>query len=164
MAPIRYTRVLALLVVSLAALSGCATVQSLLGAAPKPTATIKGISFGDLSWDKIALNFEVEVHNPYDVPLPLVNLDYSMSAGTSRLLKGAAQTQGSIPAKGSKVLTLPAEVSLTDAMAFIKGVRPGTTIPYSTNATLLVNAPTAGQVPIPITRQGEIKVPSIPGL
>jgi len=83
------------------------------------------------------LQFDVEVANPYDVALPLVNLDYRLSAGESRLLKGVADTLGAIPAHQSKIVTLPVVVAFDDVYNFARGVRSGTPIPYVADLNML---------------------------
>jgi hypothetical protein len=146
------------------ALPACNTLDALMGSGPRPSAALRGVRFGDLSFTKVGLDFDVEVTNPYEVPLPLVNLDYGLRTGTSQVLKGAAPLQGTIPAGQSKVLTLPAEVSILDVIKFAEGLRPGASVPYSADATLSVDAPVIGRIPIPLTKQGELRIPSLPGL
>jgi LEA14-like dessication related protein len=153
-----------LLIPAFLIISGCSTLQNMLAEAPKPTASLKDVSFKSVSFTSVQLQFDLEVNNPYDVPLPLVNLDYTLSAGESKLLKGAADIQSAIPAKQSKVVSLPAEVSILEVINFARGVRSGAKIPYDANANLSVDAPVAGRLSIPVGKKGEIAVPSIPGL
>jgi LEA14-like dessication related protein len=146
------------------ALAGCNTLDALMGSGPRPSASLRGVRFGELSFSRVGLDFDVEVTNPYEVPLPLVNLEYGLTTGRSQVLKGAAPLQGTIPAGQSKVLTLPAEVSILDVIRFVEGLRPGASVPYSADATLSVDAPVLGKIPIPLAKQGEIRIPSLPGL
>lgn len=146
------------------ALPACSTVDALLGSGPRPSAALRGVSFGDLSFTGVGLDFDVEVTNPYEVPLPLVDLAYSLTSGRQRILKGAADLQGTIPALSSKVLTLPVEVSFADVLGFAEGARPGATIPYDAAAELSVDAPLLGRIPIPLGKKGELRLPLIPGL
>ncbi|MCE9589976.1 MAG: LEA type 2 family protein [Planctomycetes bacterium] len=143
---------------------GCETFNSILESTPKPTASIKDVRFANASFTKLDLVFDVDVKNPYDVSLPLLNLDYSLTGGQQHLLTGAAPLSGSIPANGSKTVSLPASVSLAEALKFFSGVRPGGTLPYSADLKLLVDAPALGKIPVPISRSGQVKVPNIPGL
>lgn len=155
---------LATLALALLVLASCSTVEGLLGSGPKPSASLKGVSFGDVSFPNVGLNFDVEVTNPYDIALPLVNLEYGLTAGSSKMLSGAADLQGTIPARQAKTLTLPVRVSILDVVNFAKGVRPGNPIPYSADGKLFVDAPVLGKIGIPIGKQGELRVPSVPGL
>ena len=157
-------RTLAASLVLLLVVPACSSVDALLGSGPRPSASLRGVSFGDLSLTSVGLDFNVEVTNPYDVPLPLLNLAYSLASGQQRVLKGAADLQGTIPARKSKVLTLPVELSFADVLDFAQGVRPGAAIPYEADVELSVDAPILGRIPIPLGKRGEIRLPFIPGL
>jgi LEA14-like dessication related protein len=148
----------------LAAIPGCATLQNMLAEAPKPSASLKAVHFKSAGFTTVQLLFDVDVNNPYDVALPLVNLDYTLSAGESKLLKGVADIQSTIPPKQSKVVSLPVEVSILDVINFARGARSGSIIPYAANITLTLDAPVAGRIAVPISKNGEITLPSIPGL
>lgn len=144
--------------------AGCATLESMLDSAPKPTAALKDVHFKNASFTKLDLVFDVDVKNPYSVPLPLLNMDYSLTGGEQRLLSGNAPITGSIPANETKTVSLPAQVSISDVLKFFSGARPGGTLPYNANLKMAVDAPGVGTIPVPISKSGEIKVPSIPGL
>jgi hypothetical protein len=150
--------------VAVLALTSCSTVDSLLGSGPKPSASLEGVRFGDVSFPNVGLEFDVSVTNPYDIALPLVNLEYGLTAGSSKVLSDAAPLQGTIPAHQAKTLTLPVSVSILDVVNFTKGVRPGNPIPYSADGKLYVDAPVLGKIGIPIGKSGELSVPSVPGL
>jgi LEA14-like dessication related protein len=156
-------RTAAILLVMILLLPACATVDALLGSGPRPSAALKGVSIGQATLSAVGLDFEVEVTNPYDVPLPLVNLEYKVRSSSASLLDGAADLQGTIPARQSKVLTLPAQVSLPDIIMFVGNLRPGQTVPYSADVTLSVDTPVLGRLPIPLGKSGEMKIPWLPG-
>jgi len=139
----------------------CAEMDNILGA-PKPTASIKSINFGDVSLEAATLLFDVEVHNPYPVSLPLTNLNYKLNSRGSQLLEGEAGASASIPAKKSLVVPLQADVKYLDLIRAFKDIRPGTKIPYEAQVELLVDAPGVGILPLPISKKGEIAVPEIP--
>lgn len=153
-----------LLAVLAACLGGCESMQGLLDAAPKPTASIKAVRFQDLAADALTLAFDVEVKNPYDLPLPLVNLDYALGSGGKSLLSGNADVQGTVPARGAKTVTLPARLVFADVLAALSGVKPGAVVPYEADLKLGVDAPGAGPIALPISRRGEFPVPAVPDI
>ncbi len=153
-----------LLVAIVLLLPACATVDALLGSGPRPSAALHGVSIGQATLSAVGLDFEVEVTNPYDVPLPLVNLEYKVRSASASLLDGSADLQGTIPARQSKVLTLPAQVSLPDVILFVGGLHPGDKVPYSADVTLSVDTPVLGRLGIPLGKSGELQLPWIPGL
>ena len=86
--------------------SGCETVQQLLDT-NKPSASLKGLGFDDVSLDSATLIFNVEIDNPYPVALPLTNMDYGLSSGGSPFLSGSAAVAGTVPAKSKKTVSIP---------------------------------------------------------
>jgi LEA14-like dessication related protein len=155
-----YTIISTALVLLLIA-SSCDKVSNML-TVPKPTATIKSIHFGDVSLEAATLLFDVEVHNPYPVSLPLTNLNYKLNSQGNQLLAGEAGANASIPSKKSEVVPLQANVKYLDLIRAFKDIRPGTKIPYEAQVELLVEAPSIGTLPLPISKKGEIAVPNIP--
>lgn len=143
-------------------LVGCDALQALN--IQKPTASLKGLKFDKVTMEGATLLFDVEVDNPYPVALPLTNLDYGLTSGSKSLLSGKAEAAGSIPAKGSKTLTLPATVSYMDLLNAFKGIKPGVNIPYQAQLGLLMDTPATKGLRLPIAKEGELTVPTIPDL
>ena len=73
--------------------------------------------------------FDVEVDNPYAVPLPMSNVDYALSSQGQQFLTGKGDVQGTVPAGGSKTLGVPVQISFLELINAVKGARPGVTIP-----------------------------------
>ena len=142
--------------------SGCESLQSLLGSADKPSVRVTGVHFQDLSLESLKLVFDTEVTNPYEVPLPLVNLDYSLSSAGKEFLSGKAPVQGSIPAKGSQVVPLPAALSFVPALKVLEGVKPGSIVPYEARLKLSVDAPVVGILALPVSHSGSLPIPALP--
>jgi len=146
----------------LLAFTGCEQVQSMLDAAPKPTAKIAGVRLDNLSIQDVTLGFDVDVTNPYGVTLPLANLGYALSSGGQSLLSGELADPGSIPARKTKRLAVPVKVRFMDVMNVLQGVRPGSVIPYEANLSLSANAPGFGPVTLPLKHTGNMPVPAVP--
>ncbi len=157
---IRY--LVALLTTFLTLLSGCQSMQDLLGGAPKPTAHVIGASIRGLSLENIVLLFDVEVENPYATSLPLAELRYSLTSSGKNFLEGTVQPTGSIPARGKQVIQLPATVQFSSLFATLKGVKPGAIVPYTADFKIGVNAPVFGRIDVPLSKSGELPVPAVP--
>jgi len=142
-------------------LGGCETLQSVMDL-EKPSASINGLNFGDINMDAATLVFNLEVKNPYSVPLPLTNLDYDVSTKQMQLFSGKADIQKTIPADSSGPVSLPVKIRYLDFFNAIKGFRPGTIIPYKTELGLSVDTPALGKLRLPLNRTGELAVPDIP--
>jgi LEA14-like dessication related protein len=158
----RYTWTIAIAMPLVILLSGCDVAQQLLAGAKKPTASLKGLSFGNISLDSATLLFDVEVTNPYAVELPLLNMDYAVATGSNKLFSGKANIASTIPANGSKVVSLPAKIGYVDVAKAFMGMKTGSSIPYNADLGLSFNAPVIGEMRLPLNKSGELKVPSLP--
>ncbi len=158
---IRFTLVLVLMFLC-TALCACQSVERALGSLDKPGARITGASLAGLSAEGVSINFEVEVSNPYSVDLPVVGLDYALASGGKSFLSGQAAPQGAIPARGLKSITLPATVRFRELLGALAGVKPGAVVPYRADINLSVDAPAAGRIALPLSREGRLPVPAIP--
>jgi len=141
-------------------LGGCAALEGLLG--KRPTARIAGVGLKDIGLEAATLLFDVEVENPYAVPLPLVNLDYALAGKAEKFLTGQAKLQGSVPAASSKVVSLPARVGYAEVLRALKDVRAGAIVPYAAELGLSVDVPTAGPLRLQLKTEGQLPVPATP--
>lgn len=148
--------------ICLCVLGGCQSLQDIAGMAPKPTARVIGSSIRGLSLQNAVLLFDVEVANPYSATLPLADLSYALASSGSRILDGSVQPSGSIPARGRQVIQLPVTVGFAPLMAVLKGVKPGSVLPYAADFRISVDAPVVGRLEIPFSRSGELPVPAVP--
>lgn len=156
------TRCIILAALSALVLSaGCDTLQNAL-ALQKPKASLKGLKLENISLDSASLLFDVEIENPYPVDLPMVNVDYSVASNANKLFSGKAELEGTVPAKSTKMVSLPAKISYLDVVNAFKGIRPGSKIPYQADVGLSVDAPALGVIRLPLNKTGELDVPAIP--
>jgi LEA14-like dessication related protein len=167
MMPIRKLLILALVVM----LAGCAEVSKMAGEvlkdAPKPTVDLKDGRIVDLSADALTLELDVDVKNPYVVPLPLSRAEYGLSfaAGddAKQALSGEIMEPGIIPARGTKQVSLPIKVRFQDLLSSAKGIKPGAVVPYRADIKLLADAPgSSTPLEFPLSHKGELPVPAPP--
>ena len=148
------------LALTMALLSGCATMQSMLE--NKPTANVKGVRLQGLTLEQATLVFDVEIGNPYAVPLPLVDLAYGLATSDKQFLSGKANIGGTVPAHSSKVISLPASVVFTQLLSAAQGVKPGAIVPYTADMKMSVDCPGVGPLELPLQKKGELPVPTVP--
>ena len=141
----------------LASATGCSMIQ-------KPSAHITGVKVRDVSVTDATMLFDVKVDNPYTVALPMSNVDYALSSQGQRFLAGKADVQGTVPAGASKTLGVPVRISYLELIKAVKGARPGATIPYKADIGLSVDVPALGPLRVPMSKDGELSIPSVPGL
>lgn len=143
-------------------LSGCAALQPLLGAQPKPKLAYKDVRMRDLSFESITLDFDFEVTNPYDVGMSLASLDYKLDIDGKPLLQGQTEKELTVPAKGSSIVTLPYKVEflkVTEALAALFSSRKE--LPYALAVTFGLDTP-IGVVPVPMKTSGQLPLPKLP--
>ena len=140
--------------------AGCETMQNALNFS-KPAAQMTGLKFENVKLDSATLLFDIEVDNPYPVALPLMNLDYDISTGANSFLTGGAQLQTTIPAKSKKTVSLPAKINYLDMLRALKGIRPGSKIPYKADLGLSVDTPYLGLIKLPLAKEGELILPAV---
>jgi LEA14-like dessication related protein len=143
--------------------AGCDSMQQMMNV-QKPKASLKGISFDNITLKSATLLFDVEVENPYPAALPLLNMDYDITTGANKLLSGRADLGTTIPANGKKVVSLPATVSYLDLAKAFMGIRPGSKVPYKADVGLSVDTKALGQIRLPMNKSGELTAPSIPNI
>ncbi len=137
-----------------------AGVVSLIAGCEKPTAQVVNIKMGRVSVQSATLIFDVEVHNPYSVSLPLVGADYALSTEGQKFMDGKADIQSIIPAGESKVVELPVRIGFLELFQTVKGVRGKSEIPYTADLGFFVKPPVLGKLRLPVQRQGTLKLPS----
>lgn len=156
----------AVTVLALLASSGCQAIQSLGQSIQRPTARVTAARLTDVTLDSAAIDFDLDVANPYPVALPLVNVRYTLAGGGSSqsFVSGAADVQGSIPANSSKTITVPAKIVFSQLLGVLTDVKPGSLVPYDARLTLSVNAPRAGTVDLPLQHSGQLPIPTVPAV
>lgn len=154
------------LLVGAIGLGGCSSLEAALAGLEKPTARVVGADLKGLSIDGVSIDFDVEIKNPYRVPLPVASLDYALASEGKQFLSGAAPAQGSIPARGVKTLSAPVTLRFGDLISALGSVRPGKVVPYKADLRLGLDVPSelGGSVVLPISKEGEIPIPAPPTL
>lgn len=147
---------------SIAAASGCETIRSFAADAPRPTAEITSLRVTGLSLESASVEVGVRVANPYSLPLPVADVTYALSSGSATFLTGAAVAQGTIPAKASRDVALPATIRFADLMQAVSGIRLGSMVPYKVDSVISLDTDVLGRVELPLSKDGELPVPAPP--
>jgi len=142
--------------------AGCQQLEQALAGAPKPGADIRGVRFGNIDLEQATMLFDVDITNPYDVEIPLLDLDYALETGGAKFLTGKGDLSGMLPAKGTKTFEIPATVNFKQLLAAAQGVRPGEVVPYTASMNVFYDAPVVGRKSWPVSKKGELPVPTAP--
>lgn len=143
---------------------GCASLNAALAGLDKPTARVVGADLKGLSIDGVSIDFDVEVKNPYRVPLPVGSLDYALASEGKQFLSGVAPSQGTIPARGVKTLNAPVTIRFGDLIAALGSMQLGKVVPYRADLNLGLDVPNefGGPVVLPISQEGSVPIPAPP--
>lgn len=150
------------LLVALTILGGCKSLTGALDGAPKPSAKVLSVGLQGLSLGGASLVFDVEISNPYPASLPLIDLSYSLASQGHTILDGKVVQTGSVPARGTQVIQLPANFRFATLLEALKGVKPGAVIGYRADFSLSVKAPVLGPMSVPFSHRGELPIPALP--
>ena len=138
--------------------TGCETIEPVL---QKPSASIQGVKFGNITPESATLLFDVEIENPYSFDLPLVNINYALTSKGQLLFSGGAEQQKTLPAKGKQTVSLPVKVGYKDLFNTFRGFTAGAEIPYKAEVSLSFDTPgAAGRIDVPLQKTGQLTVPN----
>lgn len=146
-------------------LGGCsAAALEVLGALDtRPTGSVTRVRIQDVGLRALTLGFEVEVDNPYTFDLPLAGLGFALHSDGHEFLSGSTEVGGTVPARGTRTLSVPVAVDYQGLYGLARQVRPGQIVPYTASLRL---ESTVGETPvtIPASYSGELPVPSPPSI
>lgn len=145
---------------ALAGATACQTLESL--GLSQPSLALRGTTIEGFSLESSTLVFEVEVQNPYGVALPLLDWGYALTSGGAPFLDGTVALEGSVPARGSRSLSLPVVVNHLELLRVLGDLRPGRSVPWEAELEFAVDAPGGQRLSFPLRRSGTLPVPAVP--
>ena len=130
-----------------------------LGSVQKPSASVTAMTLGEVDAHGFTMNFGVNVNNPNAVSLPLAGTDYKLGVGGVGVLGGKTKGQGSIPAKGSRDVTVPVAVAFENLLKAEQAIRDtGGDVPYDLSGGLSFDTgnPLLGSLRVPVRYSGTL--------
>ncbi len=145
---------------------GCASVTDLLERSQikTPTARIIDVRLRNLDLRSADLDFDVEISNPLAVGVPLVDLEYSLATSGPPFVQGSSNLSGSVPARGSRVVSLPVAIDLLEVVRLVSGLRPGGVMDYTASLTINLDLPGGARTGLPLRKEGKLPIPSAPSV
>jgi len=139
---------------------GCTTG----GGEVRPKAKLSGIHFGNLNRAALELAFDVKIANPYRSRMQLTNMTYSLSSKGTELVTGSAKPNTAIAVGAKDKVSLPVRVHYGKILRKLKGIEPGSRIPYKAELVLSVDTETLGRIEIPLRKKGKLTLPFVSGV
>ena len=87
-------------------LAGCSSLQQMSSQILKPQAAFKSLSVGKVSAKSIELLPVIAITNNSMLPIPVNSINYQLSLNNQQLLNGMSKDIGTLPANGTKDVTL----------------------------------------------------------
>ncbi|KAJ1284394.1 hypothetical protein BS78_03G200500 [Paspalum vaginatum] len=127
---------------------------------PKPEASLERVSFRSVSREGVELHSHVDVSNPYSHRIPICEITYSFKSAGKVIASGKMPDPGWIAASGSTKLELPVKVPYDFIVTLMKDLGGDWDIDYVLEVGLTIDLPVVGTFTIPLTSEGEIKLPT----
>ncbi|ONM40095.1 late embryogenesis abundant protein Lea14-A [Zea mays] len=127
---------------------------------PKPEAALDHVSFRSISREGVELHSHVDISNPYSHRIPICEITYTFKSAGKVIASGTMPDPGWIAASGSTKLDLPVKVPYDFIVSLMKDLGGDWDIDYMMEVGLTVDLPAIGAFTIPLTTEGEIKLPT----
>ncbi|OAY62912.1 desiccation protectant protein Lea14 homolog [Ananas comosus] len=129
---------------------------------PKPEASLTDMSFKGMSRDAVTLHSEVSVTNPYSHRLPVCELSYTLKSAGRVIASGTMADPGWIAAAGEVTkLEVPVKLPYDFLISLMRDVGRDWDIDYQLDVGLTIDLPVVGNFTIPLSTQGELKLPTL---
>ncbi|BFG22062.1 hypothetical protein CerSpe_083360 [Prunus speciosa] len=128
---------------------------------PKPDASLTDVDFKKVSFDSADYIAKVSVNNPYPHPLPVCEVKYTLKSAGRVIASGNMPDPGSIKSSGTTVLEVPVKVLHSIIVTLVRDVAKDWDIDYELDLGLIIDLPLVGNLTIPLSRKGEIKLPTL---
>ncbi|XP_042391944.1 desiccation protectant protein Lea14 homolog [Zingiber officinale] len=139
-------------------------VAEKIAGVPKPEASLAAVSIKSFSRNSFLFHSDVAVQNPYTRPIPICEVSFSLKSAGREIASGRIPDPGSLTANGETKLEVPVKVPYDFMISLLKDVGRDWDIDYQLDVGLIVDLPIVGDLTIPLSAKGEIKLPTVSDL
>ncbi|CAH1447868.1 unnamed protein product [Lactuca virosa] len=133
------------------------TVESI----EKPEARVTDVDPKGVGAHSVTYLAKVNVSNPYCIPIPLGEIRYLLKSSGREIASGTIYDTGSLKGKGDTLLYVEIDVANSVLVTLVKDIAVDWDIDYDLKVTLIIDFPLICDISIPVTRNGQIKLPSL---
>jgi LEA14-like dessication related protein len=144
-------------------LSGCAELAKHAGAI-KPTAKVVNMQLTSIDFKQADLLFDFAVENRNPVPVHLSGINYDLKIENQSLVSGVTAQSIEVKADATSHVHLPVSLKFDDLRKLPKAMRGKDSLVYQLETSFKFNFPVIGNFAIPVSKQGEVPVPRLPGI
>lgn len=127
----------------------------------KPEAELSDVSLGHVGRDGATLASRIDVRNPYSHAIPVCEVSYSLKSGGREVASGRMPDPGSLAAGDTTRLDVPVKVPYDFLVSLAKDAGSDWDIDYEMRVGLTVDLPIVGNLTLPLTKLGELKLPTL---
>ncbi|KAJ6818418.1 late embryogenesis abundant protein Lea14-A-like [Iris pallida] len=127
----------------------------------KPEADLTDVSIKHVSRDSVNFHGELSVYNPYSHTIPICEVSYSLKSAGRELVSGTLPDPGSLEAEEKTLMDIPLKVPYDFLISIMRDVGRDWDVDYELYIGLRVDLPIVGNFTIPVTKKGELKLPSL---
>ncbi|GMI66804.1 LIGHT STRESS-REGULATED 3, Arabidopsis thaliana Late Embryogenesis abundant 14 [Hibiscus trionum] len=126
----------------------------------KPEADVTDFDLKHVSRESIEYGAKVSVNNPYSHSIPICEISYTLKSAGREIASGTIPDPGSLKANEATMLDVPMKVPYNILMSLARDIGGDWDIDYELGVGLTVDLPVIGNFTIPLSKKGEIKLPT----
>ncbi len=146
---------------ALLCLQACTQTAAILEADRKPTAMVRTLKVRSLSSQSINLIIDVQVDNPFSVPLPVEHARYALKSSDQTLFEGDSEVDLAIPPGRSRLVPIKLALPVEQVLASLPAASAGSVVPYVASLSITVRTP-SDPVDITLQQAGNLPIPALP--
>ncbi|KAL3639911.1 hypothetical protein CASFOL_014879 [Castilleja foliolosa] len=128
-----------------------------------PEATITDVDLKGFGLSGLTLLAKVCVSNPYSVSIPIGEIAYVVKSAGRGIASGTIPDPGSLKASDKTMLEVTVKLPHSAVVSLVRDIGGDWDIDYVLELGLIIDLPVIGNITIPISYAGEMKLPSISG-
>ncbi len=130
----------------------------------KPTAKLTGATITNITFDKVDLVFDLAVENKNPISLSLAGLEYDFKIENQSLVSGVTAKAIKLKANTVSPVQLPVTLKFADLKKLPGELWNKDKLSYDLQTTFNITLPIIGNYAVPVSKQGELPVPKMPGI
>jgi LEA14-like dessication related protein len=154
-------RLIALAALLATGLLGCAALEEFTNVR-KPTVTVEGVRYSDLSFESLAVVLDTSIKNPNSAAVSLAGFDYDLGISGRSVVTGDQSASLSIPANGEGKLAVPVTLRFKELYRLMPELKGKGRIPYRLATGLSFNLPVLGKTRVPLVKEGSVPLLKVP--
>ncbi|GMI75909.1 LIGHT STRESS-REGULATED 3, Arabidopsis thaliana Late Embryogenesis abundant 14 [Hibiscus trionum] len=127
----------------------------------KPEASIKDFDINSVTREGVEYEAKIAVTNPYSHSIPICEINFDLKSDGSEIARGKILDPGSLTGNDTTMVQVPVKVPHNILISLVKDIYRDWDIDYELNVQLIIDLPVFGDITIPVSQKGEIKLPTL---